>query len=638
MPISPIARPRQRVCGSVSVVRVVMALAGCGAATSVIAGPSGGTLAQATLATQTMQATLALLAGAALVLAALCFMLGRLLERLKLQIALRTTREALRSTDALLTNWRWQTDAYHHLLQWKAPGSLPTTHCALFDSQAGPSGPMQQPLPMLQPHSLLHQRLHAGQPFSGLRLRLQLPLEGHHGWALRGVPRLDAFGAFAGFSGTAHPTDDDDALQAGAAAWRTLLQCQSQPVLMLMAAARAESSADSGTDASAEAVADSGSESGAESSRRSRAKSDAKAGADAGHAAPAAHPAHAGWQVQQFNAAALALWPQLVAGAALAAAQPVLTPALQARLDAALPPGAGDRDTTNANTADEDGCGWRLHTVNTPGTTPHGPRCVLLMHTAADTMTPHTAAAAADAAKAEQAEQAERANERAREQALESDNFSFTLSHDLRAPIRVVEGFTRIVKEDYGRHLDRVGNDHLDRVLGAAARMNLMIDALLTLARLSQQPLARQRVNLTQLAGYVVDELQRSAPERVVEFDIQPGLTARGDPTLLRLVLENLLGNAWKYSARSAVAQISLRQQQQQERTVFVVRDNGAGFDMRSAERLFGLFQRLHSASDFPGHGVGLASVKRIVQRHGGDAWAEAEPGRGAAFSFTLPE
>ncbi len=219
----------------------------------------------------------------------------------------------------------------------------------------------------------------------------------------------------------------------------------------------------------------------------------------------------------------------------------------------------------------------------------------------------------------------------------EAEQFSMTVSHDLRAPIRVVEGFTRIVKEDYGRLLDRVGNDHLDRVLGAATRMNLMIDALLTLARLSTQPLARQPVNLTQLAQYVVEDLRRHAPERVADVEIEPGLTAQGDPTLLRLVLENLLGNAWKYTGRCTRARIVLRAVLQGGQRTFEVEDNGAGFDMRSAERLFGLFQRLHSANDFPGHGVGLASVRRIVQRHGGSIWAEAEPGRGAVFYFTLP-
>jgi len=214
--------------------------------------------------------------------------------------------------------------------------------------------------------------------------------------------------------------------------------------------------------------------------------------------------------------------------------------------------------------------------------------------------------------------------------------FSYTVTHDLRAPIRVVEGFARILKEDYGRVLDRVGNDHLDRVLAAAARMNSMIDALLTLANLSAQPLARQPVNLSQLAGFVIDDLRRAAPERQVEVEIAPGLVADGDPTLLRLVLENLLGNAWKYSARNARAKLQFNAAMQDGRQVFNVVDNGAGFDMRNADRLFGVFQRLHSANDFPGTGVGLASVKRIVRRHGGDIWAESEPGRGARFHFTL--
>jgi signal transduction histidine kinase len=130
--------------------------------------------------------------------------------------------------------------------------------------------------------------------------------------------------------------------------------------------------------------------------------------------------------------------------------------------------------------------------------------------------------------------------------------------------------------------------------------------------------------------------LRRSAPDRDAQIDIDPILTAWGDPTLLRLVLENLLSNAWKYCGRCAQTRISLGLVQQGDRHVFLVRDNGAGFDMRSADRLFGLFQRLHSASDFPGHGVGLASVRRIVQRHGGDIWAESEPGQGASFFFTL--
>jgi signal transduction histidine kinase len=218
----------------------------------------------------------------------------------------------------------------------------------------------------------------------------------------------------------------------------------------------------------------------------------------------------------------------------------------------------------------------------------------------------------------------------------EHESFSYTVSHDLRAPLRVVEGFSRILKEDYGRVLDRIGNDHLDRVLGAAARMNSMIDALLALAQLSTQSLARQPVNLSQLAGFVVDDLKREAPGRAVEVQIEPGLATHGDPTLLRLVLENLLGNAWKYTGRCERAQIAFESVSYDGRQVFVVRDNGAGFDMRFADRLFGVFQRLHSANDFQGTGVGLASVRRIVRRHGGDVWAESEVGQGARFYFTL--
>jgi len=220
--------------------------------------------------------------------------------------------------------------------------------------------------------------------------------------------------------------------------------------------------------------------------------------------------------------------------------------------------------------------------------------------------------------------------------AIEDAEFGSLVSHDLRAPIRVVEGFTRIVKEDYGPVLGRIGVDHLDRVLGAAGRMNAMIDALLALARLSSQPLVRAPVDLTLLAGHVVEDLRRLDPEREVEVLIEPGLAADGDPTLLRMVLENLIGNAWKYTGSARSARIEFLHHPCEPAT-FTVRDNGAGFDMRFADRLFGAFQRLHSASEFPGTGIGLASVKRIVLRHGGSIRAEGAPDRGASFHFSLP-
>lgn len=218
----------------------------------------------------------------------------------------------------------------------------------------------------------------------------------------------------------------------------------------------------------------------------------------------------------------------------------------------------------------------------------------------------------------------------------DAEAFSYTVSHDLRAPIRVVEGFTKIVKEDYGRLLDRVGNDHLDRVLGAAARMNSMIDALLALSQLSAKPVSRQPVNLSQLAGFVVDDLRRQWPQHAVKMHIDPGMQVHGDPTLLRVVLENLLGNAWKYTGKCAEPEVWFERCTDSTTPSFTVRDNGAGFDMRYADRLFGVFQRLHSATEFQGTGVGLASVRRIVQKHGGEVWAESEVGQGASFHFSL--
>jgi len=218
----------------------------------------------------------------------------------------------------------------------------------------------------------------------------------------------------------------------------------------------------------------------------------------------------------------------------------------------------------------------------------------------------------------------------------DQESFSYTVSHDLRAPLRVVEGFARILKEDYGRLLDRIGNDHIDRVMGAATRMNSMIDALLSLSQLSSRPLQREGVNLSQMATLVLDELKRANPERAIECYVQPGMQVQGDPTLLRMVLENLLGNAWKYSGKRELAQIRFETRLEQGERIFMVADNGAGFDMRFADRLFEVFQRLHSASDFQGTGVGLASVRRIVRRHGGDIWAESEVGGGARFFFTL--
>ena len=216
------------------------------------------------------------------------------------------------------------------------------------------------------------------------------------------------------------------------------------------------------------------------------------------------------------------------------------------------------------------------------------------------------------------------------------DLFTAAMAHDLRAPLRVIFGFTNILKEDYGPQLDRLGNGHLDRVLGAASRMGAMIDALLALSRISALPIERRPVDLSRMAAAVIEELRSQAPGREVAVHIEPGLSAEGDPALLRTVLDNLLGNAWKYTARKAGAAIRFERAGDAGRRAFAVCDNGAGFDMRYAAQLFVMFGRLHPASEFEGTGVGLASVQRIVQRHGGDIWADAEVGRGSSFFFTL--
>lgn len=220
----------------------------------------------------------------------------------------------------------------------------------------------------------------------------------------------------------------------------------------------------------------------------------------------------------------------------------------------------------------------------------------------------------------------------------ELESFSYTVSHDLRAPLRVVDGFARILKEDFGAGLAPQAGEHLDRILAAATRMDQMIDALLGLARVSAQPLVPAPVDLSLLAQQIADDLRSQQPQRQVDFVIARAMVASGDRTLLRIVLENLLGNAWKYTGRTARAVIEFDCALEGSTMVYRIADNGAGFDMRHADRLFGAFQRLHGAGEFPGTGVGLATVARIVQRHRGRIWADSAPGEGARFHFTLNE
>jgi signal transduction histidine kinase len=219
----------------------------------------------------------------------------------------------------------------------------------------------------------------------------------------------------------------------------------------------------------------------------------------------------------------------------------------------------------------------------------------------------------------------------------EQEVLRYALSHDLRAPLRVVDGFTRIIKEDYGHLLDKLGNDHLDRVLSASSRMNGMIDAILAQAQLAGTPLDRTDIDVSTLAREVGAEMVSFMPQCVqAEVLVCEDMVTQADPVLVRRVLENLIGNALKYSAKVSAPRVEVGAMPLTNPAVFYVKDNGAGFDMQHADKLFGLFQRLHSAKEFPGTGVGLAGVQNIIRRHGGRVWAEARPGEGACFYFTL--
>lgn len=260
-----------------------------------------------------------------------------------------------------------------------------------------------------------------------------------------------------------------------------------------------------------------------------------------------------------------------------------------------------------------------------------------LMLICADAIAPDLEALKAQASATEEARRSEaRRSLELEVTARELESFSHTVSHDLRHPVRVIDGFARILQEEYAPILDRGGLDHLNRILAATHRMNAMIDALLELHRLSARPVVPDPVDLSALARAIVAEIEASDPTRRVQWTIEEGLSCRGDRVLLRMVLWNLLENAWKYSARRPDARIRFDSTTVHDSLVFRVSDNGAGFDMQVAERLFDLFHRLHSSRDFKGNGIGLATVQRIVRRHGGRIWAEAEPGRGACFQFTL--
>jgi PAS domain S-box-containing protein len=217
----------------------------------------------------------------------------------------------------------------------------------------------------------------------------------------------------------------------------------------------------------------------------------------------------------------------------------------------------------------------------------------------------------------------------------ELEAFSYSVSHDLRAPLRAITGFSHALMEDHEGQLEPAAIDYLRRIVAATRKMSDLIDGLLDLSRVSRAEMRWQDVDVSAMARQVAEGLQRSEPQRSVQWAIADGLSARGDPRLLRVVLDNLIGNAWKFTGGKATARIQMGLRTNVERAYFVA-DDGAGFDMAYAGKLFGAFQRLHHEREFEGTGIGLATVRRVVSRHGGRIWAEAEPGRGATFFFTL--
>jgi light-regulated signal transduction histidine kinase (bacteriophytochrome) len=219
----------------------------------------------------------------------------------------------------------------------------------------------------------------------------------------------------------------------------------------------------------------------------------------------------------------------------------------------------------------------------------------------------------------------------------ELEAFAYSVSHDLRAPLRSIDGFGRALLQDCADSLDDQGQHYLQRIRAATLQMSQLIDDLLKLSRVTRSEMRREPVDLSALAQAIAAELQAAQPERQIEWSIAPGLVVNADASLMHILLANLLGNAHKFTAQHPTARIEFGAVQPASQPVYFVRDNGAGFDMAYADKLFGAFQRLHSANEFDGTGIGLATVQRIVHRHGGRVWAEGAVEQGAIVHFTLP-
>jgi light-regulated signal transduction histidine kinase (bacteriophytochrome) len=220
----------------------------------------------------------------------------------------------------------------------------------------------------------------------------------------------------------------------------------------------------------------------------------------------------------------------------------------------------------------------------------------------------------------------------------ELEAFSYSVSHDLRAPLRSIDGFSQALLEEYqDKPLDGTGKTFLERVRKATQRMGLLIDDMLKLSRITQAEMKHDAVDLSGMIREITEAHQKGNPDGVVDVNVQEGIMVQGDPYLLKIAMENLVGNAFKFTGKEAHPRIEFGTVIKDGNMVYFVQDNGAGFEMAYVDKLFGAFQRLHTTDEFPGTGIGLATVQRIIHRHGGRVWAEGEKGRGATFSFTLP-
>jgi light-regulated signal transduction histidine kinase (bacteriophytochrome) len=219
----------------------------------------------------------------------------------------------------------------------------------------------------------------------------------------------------------------------------------------------------------------------------------------------------------------------------------------------------------------------------------------------------------------------------------EIESFSYSAAHDLKSPLRAMNGFGQILMNDYENCLDETGKDCLQRIITSSTKMSSLIDDMLNLSKISLQEISLQENNISSIAASITDELKKGAPDRDATIRIRSNVKARADARLITIALSNLLENAWKYTANNKNTEIEFATIEKNKQVVYFIKDNGAGFDMNYAQRLFEPFKRLHSESEFPGTGIGLSIVDRIIRKHGGNVWGEGEIGKGATFYFTLP-